>query len=48
MRKRMRKINWWWTSAYAVTTSVAIIFQDIQMSTYVGVMLILCGKALEE
>ena len=44
----MRKINWWWASVYVVTISVAIIFQDMQMSTYVGVLFILTGKALGE
>jgi len=44
----MIKINWWWAIVYLVTISVAIIFQDMQVSTYVGVLFILCGKALGE
>jgi hypothetical protein len=44
----MRKINWWWAIVYVVTVLVAGIFQDIQMATYIGVLFILCGKALRE
>ena len=44
----MININWWWASVYVVTVLVAIIFQDMQMSTYVGVLFVLCGKALKE
>lgn len=44
----MIKIKWWWASVYVITISVAIIFQDMQMSTYVGVLFILTGKALGE
>lgn len=44
----MIKIKWWWASIYVVTVLVHAIFKDIHMATYVGMLFILCGKALGE